>query len=100
MTLLKDQLVEAALNVLGSLVVRQKNVLEPVITPAKRFVITFVVPAAQLVYQELSYYRNQIIHLFINEGIIACGLYKHVKINPDAGILFLSQFAIHSFESC
>jgi glycerol-3-phosphate O-acyltransferase len=57
--------VDAALNVLGSMISRQKNVLEPVIMPAKRF--------------ELSYYRNQIVHLFVNEGMISCSLYRNMR---------------------
>lgn len=41
---------------------RHVHVLEMIYTPIKRF--------------ELSYYRNQVIHLFVSEAIIACCLYR------------------------
>jgi glycerol-3-phosphate O-acyltransferase len=55
---------------LGSSITRHSNLLEPIFTPTKRF--------------ELSYYRNQIIHLFVPEAIVACSIYpfrQHRKIN-------------------
>lgn len=68
------QLIDTALVVLGNLVTKQKNVLEPILTPSKRF--------------ELSYYRNQILHLFMNEGLIACALYSRVHLSSDHAVLF------------
>ncbi len=58
------ELVETAISVLGNLIGKQKNVLEPVYTPKNRF--------------ELSYYRNQVIHLFVNEGMVACSVYARI----------------------
>jgi glycerol-3-phosphate O-acyltransferase len=64
------KLIDSAISVLGNLVGKQKNVLEPVYTPNHRF--------------ELSLYRNQIIHLFVNDGLVACGIYSYIKHNPQA----------------
>ncbi|KAJ3139084.1 hypothetical protein HK100_012001 [Physocladia obscura] len=72
--------VDRAIQVLKDLIGQRTDLLEPVYYPVKRF--------------ELSYYRNQVIHLFINEAILSCALYatvkqggpihvQRVKINPD-----------------
>lgn len=58
-------IVDRALSVLKDLVGVHTDLLEPVIYPTKRF--------------ELSYYRNQMIHLFIGETIFSCSLYLSIK---------------------
>ena len=58
-------IVDRALVVLKDLVGIHTDLLEPVIYPTKRF--------------ELSYYRNQMIHLFIGETIFSCSLYVSIK---------------------
>eukprot|EP01114_Cavostelium_apophysatum_P020927 TRINITY_DN7157_c0_g1_i1.p1 TRINITY_DN7157_c0_g1~~TRINITY_DN7157_c0_g1_i1.p1 ORF type:complete len:731 (+),score=200.79 TRINITY_DN7157_c0_g1_i1:88-2280(+) len=66
------QLIDTTLKVIGSLITKQKNVLQPVFTPAKRF--------------ELAYYRNQILHLFMNEGLVACSLYSNLRLRTDVSV--------------
>jgi len=66
------QIIDVSLNVLGNLIGKQKNVLEPVFVPAKRF--------------ELSFYRNQIVHLFVNEGLLACSIYARNRKKLDTVI--------------
>ncbi len=63
---------------------KQKNVLEPVFTPDKRFVKLIFLFGSH--FQELAYYRNQIIHLFVNEGVVAASIYKHVKLNYEKSV--------------
>ncbi|KAI8621112.1 acyltransferase-domain-containing protein [Chytriomyces sp. MP71] len=58
-------IVDRAVQVLRDLVGQRSDLLEPVFYPAKRF--------------ELSFYRNQVIHLFITEAILSCALYATVK---------------------
>ncbi|CAO3564048.1 unnamed protein product [Mortierella alpina] len=60
------EVVDRALGVLKDLVALQKNLLEPVFYAVKRF--------------ELSFYRNQLIHLFVHEAIIAVTMYTRIKI--------------------
>ena len=48
--------VDRAIKVLGELVGHRMDILEPVFYPIKRFT--------------LSYYRNQVIHLFVHEGFL------------------------------
>eukprot|EP01116_Phalansterium_solitarium_P014691 TRINITY_DN32477_c0_g1_i1.p1 TRINITY_DN32477_c0_g1~~TRINITY_DN32477_c0_g1_i1.p1 ORF type:complete len:702 (-),score=291.97 TRINITY_DN32477_c0_g1_i1:120-2225(-) len=64
--------VAISLGVLGNLVGKQKQVLEQVYTPAKRF--------------ELSYYRNQMVHLFVNEGMVCCSVYAATKTKAVMGL--------------
>lgn len=59
-----------------------------IFTPAKRF--------------ELSYYRNQLIHLFVNDGVIAVALYGNIRFRDEPvnrkklteDIAFISVFRI------
>ncbi|KAG0299366.1 hypothetical protein BGZ98_010111, partial [Dissophora globulifera] len=60
------EVVDRALGVLKDLVALQKNLLEPVFYAVKRF--------------ELSFYRNQLIHLFVHEAIVAVTMYTRIKI--------------------
>lgn len=57
-----SRVIESVTTLLGSAIGRQTQTLETIYTPMKRF--------------ELSYYRNQLIHLFVSEAIIACCLYR------------------------
>ncbi|KAJ3014148.1 UNVERIFIED_CONTAM: hypothetical protein HDU68_000404 [Siphonaria sp. JEL0065] len=57
--------VDRAIQVLRDLIGQRTDLLEPVFYPVKRF--------------ELSFYRNQVIHLFITESILSCALYATVK---------------------
>jgi glycerol-3-phosphate O-acyltransferase len=56
----------SALGVLKDLVAAQKNLIEPVFYAVKRF--------------ELSFYRNQLIHLFVHEAIVAVTMYTRIKM--------------------
>lgn len=60
------EVVDRALLVLKDLVALQKNLLEPVFYAQKRF--------------ELSFYRNQLIHLFVHEAIVAVTMYTRIKM--------------------
>ncbi|KAI7830290.1 acyltransferase [Gamsiella multidivaricata] len=60
------EVVDRALGVLKDLVALQKNLIEPVFYAVKRF--------------ELSFYRNQLIHLFVHEAIVAVTMYTRIKI--------------------
>lgn len=62
--------VDAAVNVLGNLIGKPNQTLVPVLTPSKRF--------------ELSYYRNQIIHIFVSEAVVACAVYSHTRLDTAA----------------
>ncbi|KAI8842555.1 hypothetical protein BC829DRAFT_364240 [Chytridium lagenaria] len=57
--------VDRAIQVLRDLIGQRQDLLEPVYYPVKRF--------------ELSFYRNQVIHLFINEAILSTAMYATVK---------------------
>jgi hypothetical protein len=59
-------LVDRAIDVLKELVGQRFDILESVYYPAKRF--------------ELSYYRNQVIHLFVPECIVAIAMYSVIKV--------------------
>lgn len=67
----------SALGVLKDLVALQKNLLEPVFYAVKRF--------------ELSFYRNQLIHLFIHEAIVAVTMYTRIKIGGAKSTQQISQ---------
>ncbi|KAF8932773.1 hypothetical protein BGZ58_006802 [Dissophora ornata] len=69
--------VDRALGVLKDLVACQKNLLEPVFYAVKRF--------------ELSFYRNQLIHLFIHEAIVAVTMYTRIKIGGAKSTQQISQ---------
>ncbi|KAJ3296892.1 hypothetical protein HK104_001043, partial [Borealophlyctis nickersoniae] len=58
-------ILDRAVAVLKDLVGQRTDLLEPVYYPVKRF--------------ELSFYRNQVIHLFISEAILATAMYATVK---------------------
>ncbi|EPQ29051.1 uncharacterized protein PFL1_03340 [Pseudozyma flocculosa PF-1] len=51
--------------VMKGLITEQKDVLEPTFLPEKRF--------------ELSFYRNQVIHIFVSEALASAALYTKVK---------------------
>ncbi|KAJ3330332.1 hypothetical protein HDU91_003605, partial [Kappamyces sp. JEL0680] len=61
-----DVLVDRAIGVLKELVGQRYDILEKVYYPAKRF--------------ELSYYRNQVIHLFVPECIVSVAMYATIKV--------------------
>ncbi|KAG0018533.1 hypothetical protein BGZ81_010189 [Podila clonocystis] len=71
------EVVDRALGVLKDLVALQKNLLEPVFYAVKRF--------------ELSFYRNQLIHLFIHEAIVAVTMYTRIKIGGAKSTQFIGQ---------
>ncbi|KAF9214025.1 hypothetical protein BGZ59_004443 [Podila verticillata] len=71
------EVVDRALGVLKDLVACQKNLLEPVFYAVKRF--------------ELSFYRNQLIHLFIHEAIVAVTMYTRIKIGGAKSTQFISR---------
>jgi 1-acyl-sn-glycerol-3-phosphate acyltransferase len=60
-----DDVINRCIHVLGGLIGERKGLLEPVYHAIKQY--------------ELSYYRNQVIHLFISEAIISVALYTKVK---------------------
>ncbi|CAG8613436.1 4831_t:CDS:10, partial [Acaulospora morrowiae] len=60
-----DEVVDRALVVLKDLIKERKELLEPVFYAEKRF--------------ELSYYRNQVMHLFVSEAIISAAMYTKIK---------------------
>ena len=61
-----EMVIDKAINVLGKLVGIRKDLLEDTYYAADRF--------------QISYFRNQIIHLFISEAIICVTLYSRVKV--------------------
>ncbi|KAI8924622.1 hypothetical protein BC831DRAFT_464859 [Entophlyctis helioformis] len=58
-------ILDRAITVLGDLIGRRTDLLEPVYYPGKRF--------------ELSFYRNQVIHLFVAESIVSLAIYATIK---------------------
>jgi glycerol-3-phosphate O-acyltransferase len=60
-----SEITDRALMVLKDLIGERKNLLQTLYYPLKRF--------------ELSYYRNQLIHLYAHESIVACCIYFHMK---------------------
>ncbi|CAG8460948.1 9428_t:CDS:10 [Funneliformis caledonium] len=58
-------IVDRAINVLKDLIKERKELLEPVFYAEKRF--------------ELSFYRNQVMHLFVSEAIISAAMYTKIK---------------------
>ncbi|GAA5925860.1 hypothetical protein JCM10213_007305 [Rhodosporidiobolus nylandii] len=65
-----EAVVERALDVLKDLVSRQQDVIEETFFPTSRF--------------ELSFYRNQVIHLFVEESMLCSVLYSRVKAGGAA----------------
>lgn len=60
------EVVDRALGtVMKGLITEEKDVMEPTFVPVKRF--------------ELSFYRNQVIHIFVSESLAAVALYTKVK---------------------
>ncbi|RHZ75921.1 hypothetical protein Glove_208g142 [Diversispora epigaea] len=59
------EIVDRAINVLKDLIKERKELLEPVFYAEKRF--------------ELSYYRNQVMHLFVSEAIVSAAMYTKIK---------------------
>ncbi|KAJ3315014.1 hypothetical protein HDV04_004814 [Boothiomyces sp. JEL0838] len=90
-----EVIVDRAVKVLGELIGRRYEILEPVYYPVKRF--------------ELSYYRNQVIHLFVPESIFCVGMYATIKVGGPiklqriprklllSDISFLSQLLKYEF---
>ncbi|GAA6042860.1 hypothetical protein JCM8097_007194 [Rhodosporidiobolus ruineniae] len=65
-----EEVVDRALGVLKSLIGVQKDLIEPTYFPLNRF--------------ELSFYRNQVIHLFVEEALLCAVLYSRVKAGGAA----------------
>ncbi|KAK4054685.1 hypothetical protein OIO90_003497 [Microbotryomycetes sp. JL221] len=65
-----ESVVDRALMVLKDLIGEHKNLIEPTYYPSNRF--------------ELSFYRNQVIHLFVSESMLCATLYTHVKAGGAA----------------
>ncbi|KAK4054200.1 hypothetical protein OIV83_001226 [Microbotryomycetes sp. JL201] len=65
-----ESVVDRALVVLKDLIGEHKNLIEPTYFPSNRF--------------ELSFYRNQVIHLFVSESMLCATLYTHVKAGGAA----------------
>lgn len=59
------EVVDRVLRVLKDLIGERRGLLEPVYYPLRRF--------------ELSYYRNQLIHLYVHEAIVTCCIYSRMK---------------------
>eukprot|EP00160_Parvularia_atlantis_P015407 Unigene4375_Nuclearia_a/m.13357 Unigene4375_Nuclearia_a/g.13357 ORF Unigene4375_Nuclearia_a/g.13357 Unigene4375_Nuclearia_a/m.13357 type:complete len:723 (+) Unigene4375_Nuclearia_a:178-2346(+) len=66
-----ETVVERAIQTMGDLVGKHTGLLETVLYANKRY--------------ELSYYRNEVLHLFVDEAIVCTALYACFKIghNPD-----------------
>jgi glycerol-3-phosphate O-acyltransferase len=83
-------LVDQALKLLNNLVIKIRNTYVPSssVENGKQNKSILV----------LDYYRNQLVHLFINEGLIACVLFSYQKVKKDTlidDVLFLRKlFAI------
>jgi hypothetical protein len=65
-----ETIVDKAISVLGKLIGVKTDLLEDIYYAADRF--------------QISYFRNQIIHLFINEAVICVSLYSKVKSGGKA----------------
>ncbi|CAG8665972.1 18965_t:CDS:10 [Gigaspora margarita] len=59
------EIVDRAMAVLKDLIKERKDLLEPVFYAEKRF--------------ELSFYRNQVMHLFVSEAMISVAMYTKIK---------------------
>ncbi|KAJ1568215.1 hypothetical protein HK096_007226, partial [Nowakowskiella sp. JEL0078] len=79
-------IVERAIQNLKDLVGHRTDLLESVYYPVKRF--------------ELSFYRNQVIHLFIQEAIVSVALYSKVKMGgPTSDQRILYKTPKRSFKT-
>ncbi|GAA5992372.1 hypothetical protein JCM10908_000451 [Rhodotorula pacifica] len=65
-----EEVVDRALLVLKDLIGEQQGLIEPTYHPISRF--------------ELSFYRNQVIHLFVEESMLCAVLYTRVKAGGAA----------------
>ncbi|KAL9936933.1 hypothetical protein V8E36_004168 [Tilletia maclaganii] len=64
------EVVDRALGLMRGLIIEQtKEVMEPTYEPEKHF--------------ELSFYRNQVLHIFVSESLIAVTLYTAIKKTSD-----------------
>lgn len=63
------EVVDRALSSMRGMVEVQTDVMEPTFIPAKRF--------------ELSFYRNQVIHIFVSEALLSASLY--IKVKQEGG---------------
>lgn len=77
-----SEVVERALGFMQPLVEIHTDVLEETILPAKRF--------------ELSFFRNQVIHVFVNEALLCAALYTRVKQGGTASAQTMRRTAILS----
>jgi glycerol-3-phosphate O-acyltransferase len=59
------EVVDRAISSMKAMVEVQSDVMEPTFIPSKRF--------------ELSFYRNQVIHIFVSEGLLSVSLYINIK---------------------
>ncbi|CAG8544898.1 12251_t:CDS:10 [Ambispora gerdemannii] len=60
-----EEVVDRAIAVLKDLIKERRDLLEPVFYAEKRF--------------ELSFYRNQVMHLFVSEAILSAAMYTKIK---------------------
>lgn len=60
------EIVDRALSHMKALIIEHKNLLEVTIEPVKMF--------------ELSFYRNQIMHIFVHEALVCAAIYTRVKL--------------------
>ncbi|KAJ3150380.1 hypothetical protein HDU89_003160 [Geranomyces variabilis] len=73
-------IVERAVQQMKDLIGKRTDLLEPVYYPLKRF--------------ELSFYRNQVIHLFLSEAILSTAMYATVKAG---GPVHSQRIQLHPF---
>ncbi|PWN47949.1 acyltransferase-domain-containing protein [Violaceomyces palustris] len=71
------EVVDRALSVMKGLITEVKDLMEPTFTPEKRF--------------ELSFYRNQVIHIFVSEALACATLYTKVKQGGTAPMQRMSR---------
>ena len=74
------EIVDRALSVMKDLITEEKDVMEPTFTPAKRF--------------ELSFYRNQVMHIFVSEALVSAALYTKVKQGGSAPMQRMTRAAL------
>ncbi|WFD31294.1 hypothetical protein MSPP1_002328 [Malassezia sp. CBS 17886] len=77
-------IVDRALSLMKGLIVEHRNLLEPTFEPVKMF--------------ELSFYRNQIIHIFVHEALVSAALYTKVKQGGEASAQVMSYKEM--YEKC
>lgn len=64
-TVYLGELVDQSISIMRDFITVTPGLVEPVYTPTKRF--------------ELAYYRNQVLHLFLHESILAAAMYGTLK---------------------